>query len=68
MNQALMQKRSLSPSINTNDRTVEGLKHRDLDIMSVQYHPEAHPGPLDTEKIFFDRVVETTKKIKVMVK
>ena len=53
---------------NTNDRTVEGLKHRDLDIMSVQYHPEANPGPLDTEKIFFDRVVETTKKIKVMVK
>jgi len=26
--------------------------------MSVQYHPEAHPGPLDTEKIYFDRVVE----------
>jgi carbamoyl-phosphate synthase small subunit len=50
---------------NTNDKTVEGLKHRDLEIMSVQYHPEAHPGPLDTEKIFFDRVIETLKKMKV---
>jgi carbamoyl-phosphate synthase small subunit len=53
---------------NTNDKTVEGLQHRDLDIMTVQYHPEAHPGPLDTEKIFFDRVLETTKKMKVLAK
>lgn len=53
---------------NTNDKTVEGIEHRDLDIMSVQYHPEAHPGPLDTEKIYFDRVVETMKKMKVMAR
>ena len=53
---------------NTNDKTVEGLEHRDLDIMSVQYHPEAHPGPLDTEKIFFDRVVETTKNMKIIAR
>lgn len=53
---------------NANDGTVEGLEHKYLDIMSVQYHPEAHPGPLDTEKIFFDRVAEVTKKMKVMVK
>ena len=53
---------------NTNDRTIEGLKNRDLDILSVQYHPEANPGPLDTEKIFFDRVIETTKKLKIMAK
>ena len=51
--------------LNTNDKTVEGLKHRDLEIMSVQYHPEAHPGPLDTEKIFFDGVIETMKRMKV---
>jgi carbamoyl-phosphate synthase small subunit len=50
---------------NMNDKTIEGLEHRDLDIMSVQYHPEAHPGPFDTEKIYFDRVVKTMKKIKV---
>lgn len=42
--------------LNTNDNTVEGVSHRDLDILSVQYHPDAHPGPLDTEKLFFDRV------------
>ncbi|VVB89970.1 GMP synthase [glutamine-hydrolyzing] subunit A [uncultured archaeon] len=54
--------------INTNDGTVEGLEHKYLDIMSVQYHPEAHPGPLDTEKIFFDRVAEKIKTIKVRVK
>ncbi len=54
--------------INANDCTVEGFEHKYLDIMSVQYHPEAHPGPLDTEKIFFDRVAETVKKIKVTVK
>lgn len=53
---------------NANDGTVEGLEHRHLEIMSVQYHPEAHPGPLDTEKFFFDRVAEAVKKIKVLVK
>lgn len=42
---------------NTNDRTVEGLEHKDLQIMSVQYHPEANPGPLDTENIFFDTLL-----------
>ena len=53
---------------NANDGTVEGVEHKYLEIMSVQYHPEAHPGPLDTEKIFFDRVAEKMKKIKVAVK
>jgi carbamoyl-phosphate synthase small subunit len=42
--------------INTNDGTIEGFEHPDLDILSVQYHPEAHPGPRDTEMWFFDRV------------
>jgi carbamoyl-phosphate synthase small subunit len=50
---------------NANDGTVEGFEHKKLDIMSVQYHPEAHPGPLDTEKIFFDQVAEKIKKLKV---
>jgi len=53
---------------NANDGTVEGLEHKYLDIVSVQYHPEAHPGPLDTEKLFFDRVAEKTKKMKVVAK
>lgn len=42
--------------INTNDSTIEGFEHPDLDVLSVQYHPEAHPGPRDTERWFFDRV------------
>ena len=53
---------------NANDGTVEGLEHRGLDIISVQYHPEAHPGPLDTEKMFFDMIAEKVKKMKVMAK
>ncbi|HKZ23750.1 MAG TPA: glutamine-hydrolyzing carbamoyl-phosphate synthase small subunit [Thermoplasmata archaeon] len=40
--------------VNLNDNTVEGLAHRDLPIFSVQYHPEAHPGPWDNEYIFRD--------------
>lgn len=41
---------------NLNDRTVEGIVHRDLPIFSVQYHPEARPGPWDNEYIFRDFV------------
>ncbi|WP_456276748.1 carbamoyl phosphate synthase small subunit [Bacillus sp. AK128] len=37
---------------NVNDKTVEGIKHRKYPIQSVQFHPEAHPGPSDTEHIF----------------
>ncbi len=39
---------------NLNDGTVEGLRHPDLGAFSIQYHPEASPGPLD-EVGFFDR-------------
>ncbi|MCS7122112.1 MAG: glutamine-hydrolyzing carbamoyl-phosphate synthase small subunit [Archaeoglobaceae archaeon] len=39
--------------INLNDRTVEGLKHEDFPLITVQYHPEAGPGPHDTY-FFFD--------------
>jgi carbamoyl-phosphate synthase small subunit len=38
--------------VNLNDGTVEGLVHRELPIFSVQYHPEAHPGPWDNEYLF----------------
>ncbi len=48
--------------INVNDRTVEGIAHDYLDIMSVQFHPEASPGPWDTEKWFFDTIVKRGMK------
>ncbi|HYM40740.1 MAG TPA: glutamine-hydrolyzing carbamoyl-phosphate synthase small subunit [Thermoplasmata archaeon] len=41
---------------NLNDNTVEGLVHRSLPMFSVQYHPEARPGPWDNEHIFRDFV------------
>ncbi|MEA3199685.1 MAG: carbamoyl-phosphate synthase small subunit [Thermoplasmata archaeon] len=44
----------LITEVNANDGTVEGLRHRKLPVLSSQYHPEACPGPRDTE-FMFDR-------------
>uniref|UniRef100_A0A7C4TDR3 Carbamoyl phosphate synthase small chain n=1 Tax=candidate division WOR-3 bacterium TaxID=2052148 RepID=A0A7C4TDR3_UNCW3 len=38
--------------INLNDKTVEGMRHRYFPIFSVQFHPEASPGPYDTSFLF----------------
>ncbi len=38
--------------INLNDGTVEGLRHKELPIFSIQYHSEASPGPLDSAYLF----------------
>lgn len=43
--------------INLNDNTVEGMRHKELSIYSVQYHPEACPGPKDNDYIF-DKFLE----------
>ena len=41
---------------NINDRSIEGLQHKLYPIQTVQFHPEAHPGPSDTDYIFKDFV------------
>lgn len=38
--------------LNLNDRTVAGIQHKTLPIFSVQYHPEASPGPHDADYLF----------------
>ena len=43
--------------VNLNDETLEGLVHRKLPIFSVQYHPEASPGPHDASYLF-DRFIQ----------
>jgi len=47
--------------INLNDMTVEGLRHKEIPLISVQYHPEAGPGPHDTY-FFFDEFVKMLKE------
>jgi carbamoyl-phosphate synthase small subunit len=50
--------------INLNDNTVEGLTHKKLPAFSVQYHPEASPGPHDA-RYLFERFIEMMEKDKV---
>ncbi|MGA3211943.1 MAG: glutamine-hydrolyzing carbamoyl-phosphate synthase small subunit [Terriglobales bacterium] len=42
--------------VDLNDQTLEGLRHRNLPLFSVQYHPEASPGPHDSHYLFKDFV------------
>ncbi len=47
--------------INLNDGTVEGLRHKELPIFSIQYHSEASPGPLDNVYLF-ERFLDMVRK------
>ena len=47
--------------INLNDKTLEGMRHRSLPIFSVQYHPEASPGPHDSSYLF-DEFIKMMKR------
>jgi carbamoyl-phosphate synthase small subunit len=50
--------------LNLNDHTNEGLRHRSLPLFSVQYHPEASPGPHDSHYLF-RQFTETMKNWKL---
>ena len=51
---------------NLNDNTLEGLRHRSIPLFTVQYHPEASPGPHDSEYLFdnFVKLMEEFKQAK----
>ena len=54
--------------VNLNDRTVAGMRHRTLPLFSVQYHPEASPGPHDSAYLFSQFVESVRSRAAVMAR
>jgi carbamoyl-phosphate synthase small subunit len=63
---ASLQDDALVTHINLNDNTVEGIHHKTLPAFSVQYHPEASPGPHDANYLFgeFIRLMEKHRDVR----
>ncbi|HMF92214.1 MAG TPA: glutamine-hydrolyzing carbamoyl-phosphate synthase small subunit [Candidatus Angelobacter sp.] len=61
---SLKESEVIKTHIDLNDSTLEGLRHRTLPLFSVQYHPEASPGPHDSHYLFgnFIKMMEEWKK------
>lgn len=55
--QPLAQTKFSARFVNINDKTIEGIVHKDKDIIGVQWHPESAPGPYDT-RFLFDQFME----------
>ncbi|MCC8097036.1 MAG: carbamoyl phosphate synthase small subunit, partial [Eubacterium sp.] len=53
--------------ININDNSIEGIRHKTKPIYTVQFHPEASPGPLDVQ-FLFDRFIKITEGVRNNVK
>jgi carbamoyl-phosphate synthase small subunit len=51
---SLKESEIIKTHIDLNDNTLEGLRHRTLPLFTVQYHPEASPGPHDSHYLFKD--------------
>ena len=49
--------------LNLNDQTVAGMQHKKLPLFSVQYHPEASPGPHDADYLF-EQFIDLIRKNK----
>ena len=52
--------------VHLNDQTVAGIRMKNKNVFSVQYHPEASPGPHDSEYLFdqfFENIVKSSKKV-----